>query len=477
MQTLHTIVSRLTGYTLLFIFIVTNIVFFSYLGFMRHDNFHSRRLDLGNMEQAVWNLANGNGFTLTDPMGTENISRLGIHADVLLAFLVPFYFLWSDPKMFVLIQAIVVSLGAIPVYWIAKDTLKSHALSLLFSLAYLLYPPLQHVLLHDFHAVALSTTFLLFAYWYMRKKRYVLCILLAILAGLGKEHIWIIVGLMGGYIALVHRRLLLGTVMAVFGFGMSYLLFWYVIPSFAVSGKHFALGYLSDYGGSENGVVMGLIASPWKVLQTMVLPDRLEYYYRLLLPLGFLPLVSPGTLVFALPGLFINVLSSNGLMRQIDYQYVSDLIPFLLTSAISGLDVLRRKVRSLGAVVVGVLVVSMGIASYLWGEIPLTREDRFFFFTWAFPETEIMRHVATSIDSSYTVSATNNIGAHFSARQFLYNFPVNAETADFSVVLLGDQYAWPSGDAQRQALERLLASRNHEVIAQQGNFYAFRRKQ
>ena len=166
---------------LLFFFIAAFVAFFSFLAVIRHDNFHSRRLDLGNMEQTVWNIAHGNGFTLTDPMGSQNISRLGVHADFLLILISPLYRLWSDARTLILLQVLIIGLGALPVYWIAHDTLKSKPLALFFAGTYLLYPPLERMTLHDFHAVSLSMTFLLFAYWYMQKKRYWLFALFALL--------------------------------------------------------------------------------------------------------------------------------------------------------------------------------------------------------------------------------------------------------------------------------------------------------
>jgi len=438
---------------------------------------------MGNMEQTVWNLAHGNGFTLTDPMGTENISRLAVHADFLLIFMVPFYMLWQDAKMLILIQNIIICLGALPLYWIAKDKLRSPYFGLLFSIAYLLYPPLQHIMLHDFHAVAFATTFLLFAYWFMVNKRYGLFILFAFFAGLGKETVWITVGLMGLYIAIWQNRKVLGGSVAMVAFFIFYYLFWHAIPAVTISGQHFALQYLSEYGDNATSVVWNVLRHPNMVFLTLIQPDRLEYYYRLLLPVGFLPIFSPFALLFAAHSIVINTLSSYTLMRQIDYQYNSDIIPFLFVSAVYGYKnivsfVLQNRGKKKRAHVhpVGVVIFCMALGSYLWGELPLTREDRFFYFIWGLPEKNTMKQVEDRLLPMYTVSATNDIGAHFAKRKYLYNFPVHAMTADYAVVRLGDQYAWPSGDEQQQAVEALLKSSDHILIAQDENFYAFERK-
>lgn len=86
-----------------------------------------------------------------------------------------------------------------------------------------------------------------------------------------------------------------------------------------------------------------------------------------------------------------------------------------------------------------------------------------------------MAHIKEIIPSWVTVSATNNIGAHFSGREILYNFPIHADSADYAVVLLGDQYAWPSGDAQKKAVEELSVNPAYTLIAKDGNFYAFKK--
>lgn len=468
---------------MLWFFIISFAVYFTFLAFARHDNFHSRRLDLGNMEQTVWNVTHGNGFTFTDPMGTENISRLAAHADYLLVVLAPLYRIWQNPKMLILIQTIVICLGAIPLYWIASDRLRSRAMALLFAVAYLLYPPLERMMLHDFHAVALSITFLLFAYWYMHTKRYGLFLLFAILAGLGKETVWIPVSLMGVYIWIVQKKVSIGIPVTLAGVGIFYYLFWHAIPSVTVDSKHFALQYLSEFGDNQSNIVINIIRRPLAVVVELFKSDRLHYYYQLLFPAGFLPLFSPFYLVFAAHSILINALSTNALMRQIDYQYTADIIPFLFISAIEGYRNVttfilarfrnRKKLMGITTVIFTSFIVA---ASYMWGELPLTRQDRFFYFIWPLPEKNAMKSVEDRIASGYTVSVTNNIGSHFAKRSELYNFPINALSSDYAVVLLGDQYAWPGGSAQRDAVDALLESPEHTLIVQGGEFYTFERK-
>lgn len=429
------------------------------------------------MDQTVWNVLHGNGFTLTDPMGDRQESRLAVHADYLLVLLAPFYSIWSDPKMLLLIQAIIAALGAFPVYWLAKEKLKSPWLALLFGLAYLLYPPLNRKMLSDFHAVALTTAFLLYAYWFMEKRRYILFAVFAVLAGLGKEDVWLVTALMGINILVHQKRYLFGAVVAGLSLGIFVYLFWYAIPLVTPAKQHFALVYLSQFGDTQNGVFLGMLTKPLEVLRLLISHDRLYYYFQLLSPLGFLPLLSPFTLIYALPSLLINTLSNNQLMRQIDYQYSSNITPFLIISSIFGFiqlnKIVRKKLRIYSKVW---LIVAILIGTFLWGELPVGKSTWFWFFITPLPEKKLMQQISTRIDSEYTVSVTNNIGSHFSQRQYLYNFPINAQTADFTVVYLGDPYAWPSGEEQLRVLKEMQNNPEYDMIASQGSFFAFKKK-
>jgi len=183
------------------------------------------------MDQTVWNVANGHGFVLTDPESDQQVSRLAYHADFLLVLLAPLYWIWSSPYMLLFIQVIVVGLGALPLYWIADKTLRSKPLALLFAVGYLLYPPMERALMYDFHAVTLATSFLLFAYWYMDTQRWGRFLLFVLLAALCKEQIWVVVAMLGLYIAIWKKKRVFGVSITVISSVIFYILFWKVIPS------------------------------------------------------------------------------------------------------------------------------------------------------------------------------------------------------------------------------------------------------
>lgn len=467
--------------------VILFLFYFTYLSFLRHDNYYSRRLDLGNMDQTVWNVLHGNGFTLTDPTGSAIISRLAIHADFLLIFLAPFYLIWSDPKMLLLIQTVVVVSGAFPVFAITNNKLKSKILGLLFALSYLLYPSINKNLLHDFHAVFLSTPLLLYSYWFLTKNNFFLFFLFAFFAATGKEDVWLVTAFLGLEAFFAKRKKALGLIIIFFSLLIFYALFWIFIPQVTVNQQHWALTYFSDFGSSQNEIIKYFLIKPFDLVGKFMSINSLYYYFQLFLPLGFLSFFAPKYLIYALPALTVNILSNNPMMRKIDYQYTSTIIPWLFISAISGFSFLQKTLpkiiprifsRKKTTFFAGfLLTVFMILTSYLWGELPFTRETRLNYFRYIPVEKNTIDSLKKEIKPFHTVSATNNIAAHFSQRQFLFNYPIKYNSSDYVLIQLDDPYAWPSDQEQKRVLKELQNSQDYVMIAQLNTFYAFRRKQ
>lgn len=449
---------------IVYILICIFIGYFGLLTSLRHYNFYSLRLDLGNMDQTVWNVAQGNGFVFTDPTSSLQVSRLAYHADFFLILLAPLYWLWSSPYMLLWFQVVIVGLGAIPVYWIAEKKLKSPSVASLFAASYLFYPPLHRALMYDFHAVTLATSFLLYAYWYMDQRRYGYFILFSILAGLCKEQLWIVVGCMGIYIAWFQKQLKLGGTITTISFIVFMVLMKWVIPANSLVNEHFALKYISDFS-----------------VNTLLYPDRLWYVYQLLSPLGFLSLIVPWKLLFAVGDIGLSLVSNNGLMRQIDFQYHSAITPFIFVTAIDGFAVLAIFLTKKGVqdtlTHLGVWVASCVMtATYVWGVVPYGAQSLWWMYPIKPVGYDVMTEVIRGIDAKDSVSVTDNLGAQVAQRRELYNFPVNALTSDYVLVKLDDPNAWPSIQEQQNVTDELMISSEYELIAHVASFSAFRKK-
>jgi uncharacterized membrane protein len=340
--------------------IIIFAIFFCVLAVQQHRTFQTNGLDLGNVDQALWNTAHGRflHFTLMTPVQ----SRLSLHVEPILLFLVPLYWLnLGGPEMLLIIQVSVVALGAWPLYQIANSKFQftihnsqfttSHFqtslvafLGLIFPLAYLPLPALQSAVLFDFHAVTLAPTFFLFAFWAMEQKKDRQFIIFLLLAMACKEDMPLVVAMIGLYVGLAHRRWRLA------GLVIGLSIVWFVLAVFVIQ-PHFAVGgniQLERYawlGHSPVEMAQTILTQPSLVFNHLWHQANLPgYLTQLFFPTAFLALLSPLTLLPMLPTLAVNLFSDNPFTWRLeDFHYGAPLAPFLFISAIYGMAWLVRR--------------------------------------------------------------------------------------------------------------------------------------
>jgi uncharacterized membrane protein len=461
-------------------------VYYTTASFLRYDNFFTGRFDLGNMDQAVWNTIHGRIFEITNPNGTEIISRLAFHADFILVLLSPLYLIWSNPKMLLITQSLVLSLGAIFVFLIGNHILKNKNISLAFSIAYLINPSIGYANLYDFHPVTLATTFLLATFYFILKKNYKFFLLFAILSGLTKEHVWAIVGLIGLYIVFssikktgfknkfINKDVFTGLFVTFSSAVLFYYLIWYLIPSQS-GGNHFALSYYSDFGNSASEVAKNILLNPIKTLSIALTPEKLKYLYDILSPIGFLSLFSPLIILLSIPDLAVNLLSNNAQLHQIYYQYTSTTTPFLFIAAIY--SILLSKFKNINRVLIIIYIIFFAFfAQYLLGPLPGSKKPNIDVFTKQLGNKNTIENYISKIPSNYSVSATNNLGSHLSRRKEIFTIPLGMDRADIIMFLLNDEFAQPSLEEQKNMVKRLESDKNYILVFKNGDFVVFEKK-
>jgi uncharacterized membrane protein len=418
----------------------------------------------------------GRIFQLTNPDGTNIISRLGIHADFILVLLAPFYALWQDPRTLLFIQTAIISFGSIFVYLIAKDVLKNKLTALVLAFAYLFNPPIQHSNLFDFHAVTLATTFILGGFYFVKRKKYILSLLFILLAALTKEQVWIIAALFGLYIFFFEKKRILGTTIFAFSTLTFYFIFFKAIPFFH-GGNHFALSYYSDFGASPSGVIKNIFLSPQKTIATVFSGNRLLFLTQIFFPLGFLSLFAPLFLIGAIPDFAIDLLSNNAQLHEIFYQYTAIITPFVFISAIYGIRRISLKFSILTINTLGtfILICSL-ISGYLYGPLPGEKAANIDMFNKQLSYANDIDSFLQDIPTRYSIAATNNVGSHLSHRQKIYTIPTGIETADVVVFLLNDPFAQPSLEKQIEMAENLTNNLNYIELYRNQDFVAFSKK-
>lgn len=321
-------ISNLKFKILLWLSIIFFVIFFSYIAIRRYQTLNSYYYDLGIMNQVVYNTSRGRFLEMTNQDLMKNVSRLAIHFDPILAFFSPFYLFYPGPEVLLVSQVIIVSLGAWAVFLISKRILKKDLISFIFSLSYLFYFAVQRVVLFDFHAVSLATTFFLFALYFQEIKKWRYFFVFIILALLTKEHIGLVVFMLGIYQFFLKKERKIGWLSAAVGLIFFISTVYFIIPYFR-GNEHFAMKYFYNLKERYKDIII----------------NGLSYSKMILTPVIY-SIFSPLSLLISLPEWAINTFSLNNNQRSFFFHYNSVIVSFLFYSLILGYKNFNKLVKN-----------------------------------------------------------------------------------------------------------------------------------
>lgn len=409
-------------------------ILFSDLTLTRYWAFEARALDMGNLDQAIWNTAHGRPFHLTNQPGTVN--RLSLHVEPILLPIALLYWLYSGPPTLLVLQATVVALGAWPLFLLARYRLHNDWLALLFGLAWLLNPTLQAANWLEFHPVTLAPTFLVATFYCLVTGKPRWYTLFALLAASCKEEMALLIFMMGLYALIFLRRRHLGLITMTLALVWALTAVLLIQNTFAAGNIHW--GRYAYLGETPLQKVLTLLTRPDLVWAQLGKAQALSYLALLWLPVGFLSLLAPEIFLLALPSLSINLLADYPPMHEVTtLMYAAPLVPFVFMAAVWGaarVNVIRHTHSVMGLLLIGTTL----FAQIRYGYLPGGGHYQ------PFTITEHHRRAAAiiaQIPPAAKVTAQDKLNPHVSGRETIYIFP---RVEDANLVLLDvTGPAWP----------------------------------
>ena len=460
----------------------------AFLSVERYRAFWTGRFDLGNMVQAAWSTAHGHLLATTDA-GGEQISRLAAHVDPLLVAFAPIYRVTDSPVPLLVLQAMIVATGALPAFWLGRRWLGDDRLAVAGAAVYLLYPPLEWATLTEFHPVTLAAPLLMWCIWAAEEARWVTLGVCAGLALLSKEEVGLALAMLGLWIAVRGGRRRAGAILAAVSLAWVAIAVWVIIPHYNDGRGSEFLSRYGELGSGPGDIARTLFTRPWDAVDVAVSHHRITYLLALLLPLAGLSLLAPLLAAGALPEIGFNILADGWPQYSIEYQYVAVIVPFLVASALLGLARLRaasrpgwlvRATERSGLIAVGMVVLVL-LAGVRLGPIPWfsglplsnpSRADQY----QPGPHAAVLDRAVAMVPDGARVSAGNYLGAHLSARDRIYTFPM---VADADWVLVDRQrpaIGWAMDPkVHARILGRLLASGDFRPVFDRDGVLVMRR--
>lgn len=441
---------RLSRYLPLAIVVVASIgyiIFFSYYTILHHRRFGTSAFDLGINMNWAYNALNGHPWRCTVLYGADGGHFLGNHAIFAMFFWLPWFWLSPTAETFLIYQAVMCGIAAIPLYLVAKELLP-RGIAVIVALAYLMYAPLHGPQFYDYHELLAALPFHFLLYYVILKERYRWVPLFAILIYAHREDMPVGVTILGLFLMASGLRPKLGAWLAVASASAFVIIKFVVMPSFGTWWFADIYKELQPAGSQGYGpVVQTLLINPSYGLSTLLREDKLVYFLHLFAPLVFLPFRKLPLAFLALPGFFFTLMTTGYPPTiSIAFQYTTHWIPYVFLATILSLRVMRDRFgaeRQWGAVV----ALLLGIASHSTTFGAVIQHNTFVggFTRVVFEESkqdkklyaDFMRLVR-QIPQSASVAATEHEVPHIAARINAYTIRGGHADADYLLLRAGE---------------------------------------
>jgi len=412
------IISAVTPASVLSAMIALYIYVFGALTWSQQSNFGTFGFDMGIYDQGIYLLSRFQA----DPFDTvRGLPFFAHHVNFVAFLIVPAYWLGAGPHFLYLFETVVMALGALPLWLLAKDRFGDGWLALCPAGAYLLFPSLEWINWWHFHPDALIITPLLFAYWLATRQRWGWFAVAVAAALICKEDAALAVVALGVVVAWKQRRPWLLATAAV-GAAWWFFATKVVIPTANGGGQVFYENLFPGFGTSLFGIVGTILRHPSRFFNLALQKERITYYTKLLVPVAFLPLGSLLILVIAGPQLVVNVISAHGYTHDIKYHYSSIVIAGIFLATV---ETLGRSSRSIAQrrFLCGLLMATALAANVAWSPSPLSVQYHSGIWALSSAGDRAKNAAVALVPHGAATTATYYFVPHLTHRQRIYEFP------------------------------------------------------
>ncbi len=438
------------------------IVTITYLSILRMESFSASVYDLGIMIQTIWNTSQGHWLQESVNMGYPMMRFWMAHWEFIYVLIALCYKILPSAYTILFLQTAVVALGALPIYWLAKQKLNHEPIAFAFALGYLLYPAIQNANLADVHGVTFAAPFLLYAFYFLLQQKKGLFTLFAALAILSREDSALILFMMGGYAFFELRQRKQGLLIAAVA-GLWFLLWYQRMTIRALLGLP---EFVIMEGAEAHWDHLGHMAQdPFYLFKFLAKKYNIYYFIFLFGPVLLLSFFDPKTLLIASPMFAINLLSSYYYTHDVEHYYSATIAAFIFISAIMGTRRLlgyfddagsqRHRLNYLAMALIAAALAFFAIKSNVFDVKKWQVTDHH----------RVIKKIMRLIPPGASLSAEHKLLVHTAARRELYVFNDNVGAVDY---ILYDFYAprvnivsrkqfnipftWPDNDSIRKVL-------------------------
>ena len=417
-------------------------------GCLRYATYSSPNFDFG-----IWcnmfHYMKETGLPTVSSERDRILSHFAVHISPIYYLLLPLYLIFPSPYTLQIGQAIVIAGGIIPLYLLCRAKQLSNKFIIAVSIAYAFSPALICGIGYDMHENCFLVPMLLWMFYFFEKQKYPLMYVSALMVCFVKEDACLFVLFFGIYLFLSKKKYLHGSVLAV----ASLVYFGAAVFLLTKFGDGVLSSRFDNYMYEDEGLVgmvKIILTNPAYVFTQTLDEEKLVYILKLLLPLGFLPLVTRKVshFILVLPIMLINLMTNYPYQYSLDFQYSFGAVAILCYLAVINAAELkgyaRRYMVSLAAAasVIIFLPTAGGRLDYYVNRYQSGRE-----------EFAILDRALETIPEDASVRASTFFVPHLAEREEIYEI-YSANETEYMVFDIRPSLVHETDDLRAEYLAR-----------------------
>lgn len=359
------------------------------LSIVRHNHYGSFGADLGFIDHLMW--------LMSTLQFSQFLPVFSGHFEPIYFLMMPFYWLWSDPRMLLILQAAVIASAGIPLFLLAREKKINLAICYVLLFSLLTFYGVQNAIWFDFHTTPFGAAFFIWFLYFLELKNIKFSLAFFILTIISKENFAPYVFLLTGihFVMTRNRHALYYCILA---FVYSFILFFIYFPAVRETGYVYS---------NSTGLVSG---SPLQLIDTTKKQTTLFYTFA---SVGFLPFLTP-LYIFPIIG---NLATYFVLGREYEaaheifMHYRIDLTPLLFFATI--MTITKFKFLNTKYIAAYLLICALSVQYAL--HLPLSYLSKSWF--WTRPSgVNAINKLKEELPENVSLAAQNNIYPHVSQR-------------------------------------------------------------
>lgn len=349
--------------SMLIIIILFGLYWFIFVGgltTLRLLGFHAPCFDFGIFSQMFYYMKK-DFQPLTTCERDGLLTHFSVHVSPIFYLILPVYYVLPYSVTLVVLQALVVFSGIIPLYLLCKKFELSHLMTLGIGIIYFTYPSIMGGCFYDIHENIFLLPLVLWLFYAIEKKKNLFIVLITILVLMVKEDAAIYTACIGLYLFCSRREKKKGILM-LFGSVVYFGAVYYYLSHYgtgAMVGRYD--NYMATPAAGLVGMVETLIKNPIYLFSEVFTIEKMEFMAYMLLPLLFMPFITKKITDYLLfiPFLVINLMSDNQYQHSIFFQYtfgVSAIFLYMTVKNLSGRETVKKKKHIIFMVVISILL-------------------------------------------------------------------------------------------------------------------------